>query len=239
MFRSDVRHVTPAGPTELPPYYAQRLQAIQPPGAGPHTSMVRPAGVRSARHEAAAGSPEAQAERLFRDFKLGLMTLVIVTLLLLAYFWDGGTDGGRRDAEPQDDVLSFSITGRRRADVLPYATDGGRGTPSAGRGRAAATSARQRRPRSGAASGSADTARPRTRAYVYTVKSGDTLSAIALRFYGDASLWKAILTANSRRLGRASDLRVGMKLIVPVKLRRAKATSNPGALARAGPVRRE
>ena len=216
MFRSDVRHVTPAGPTELPPYYAQRLQAAQPPG------------VRSARHQAAAGSPEAQAERLFRDFKLGLMTLVIVTLLLLAYFWDGGTDGARGDAEPQDDVLSFSITGRRRADVLPYATDRGRGTPSAVR----APAPRRRRAESQAAS-----ARPRTRAYVYTVKSGDTLSAIALRFYGDASLWKAILRANSKRLGRPSDLRIGMKLIVPVKLRKTAGTSSSGTLARAASTR--
>jgi nucleoid-associated protein YgaU len=220
MFRSDARQVTPVGPTELPPYYAQRLQAIRPPG------------VRSARHEAAAGSPEAQAERLFRDFKLGLMTLVIVTLLLLAYFWDGGAGGGERDAEPQDDVLSFSITGRRRADVLPYATEETRGRHAAGRARTQAAAARQRRAVSQAAP-----ARPRTRAYVYTVKSGDTLSAIALRFYGDASLWRTILQANSRRLARPSDLRVGMKLVVPVNVRRAAGTSSSATLARAASTR--
>ena len=83
-------------------------------------------------------------------------------------------------------------------------------------------------------------AAPRTRAYLYTVRSGDTLSAISQRFYGDASRWDVILKANSRRLARPSDLRVGMKLIVPIRDRRAQAGNRGGdALARAGPRRRE
>ena len=155
--------------------------------------------------------------------------IVGVSLLLLAYFWDGGSDVARVRDQAHEDVLSFSLTAERRGDVLPLAAEALDAAPAVRR-----TSAR--RPSSSAG----ETARRRTRAYVYTVRSGDTLSAIALRFYGDASLWKAILEANSRRLRRPSDLRVGMRLIVPVKVRRAGAgTRSAGALARAGPRRRE
>ncbi len=103
MFRSDTRPLRPAGPTELPPYYAQRLQAVEPPG------------VRSARH-AAAGSPEAEAERLFRDFKLGLLTLVIISLLLLAYFWDGGDEGQRASGGPDDVLECTGVLEKPRTD---------------------------------------------------------------------------------------------------------------------------
>ena len=237
MFRSDARPLRPAGPTELPPYYAQRLQAVEPPG------------VRSARH-AAAGSPEAEAERLFRDFKLGLLTLVIISLLLLAYFWDGG-DGGARTGDEPDDVLAFWVTARRRGDVLPYAAEavevsravrrtGARGVVSRGSTSPARAVRPRTRPSTSSGRGRREPVERRARAYVYKVRSGDTLSAIALRFYGDASLWKAILRANSGRLRRASDLRAGMRLIVPLRSRRAGVVAtNANALALAGPVRRE
>ena len=210
MFRSDVRRVEPTGPSELPPYYAQRLQAVEPPS------------VRSARYEAARGSPEAEARRLFRDFKLGLLTLVIVSLLLLAYFWDGADHIARTRDEPQEDVLSFWVTAQRRGELLSRAHD---------RFGRAASRRRTRKdaplPSSVDSSARSKPARPARRAFVYTVRNGDTLSAIALRFYGDASLWKEILRANTARLRRPSDLRVGMKLIVPARIIRKAQRAGP------------
>jgi nucleoid-associated protein YgaU len=50
---------------------------------------------------------------------------------------------------------------------------------------------------------------------VYTVVSGDTLSKIAARMYGKASLADRILQANPELGGKASALRVGQQLKVP------------------------
>ena len=52
----------------------------------------------------------------------------------------------------------------------------------------------------------------------YTVQKGDTLVAIARKFYGGDSDWKRILDANSSVLkGDAAALRPGMKLTIPAK----------------------
>jgi len=64
-------------------------------------------------------------------------------------------------------------------------------------------------PAGGAASSSTNT---------YTVQKGDTLVAIARKFYGGDSDWKRILDANSSVLkGDAAALRPGMKLTIPAK----------------------
>jgi nucleoid-associated protein YgaU len=64
-------------------------------------------------------------------------------------------------------------------------------------------------PAAGAASSSTNT---------YTVQKGDTLVAIARKFYGGDSDWKRILDANSSVLkGDAAALRPGMKLTIPAK----------------------
>ena len=52
----------------------------------------------------------------------------------------------------------------------------------------------------------------------YTVQKGDTLVAIARKFYGGDADWKRILDANSSVLkGDAAALRPGMKLTIPAK----------------------
>lgn len=52
----------------------------------------------------------------------------------------------------------------------------------------------------------------------YTVQKGDTLVAIARKFYGSDAEWKRILEANSSLLkGNASALQPGMKLSIPPK----------------------
>lgn len=50
---------------------------------------------------------------------------------------------------------------------------------------------------------------------LYTVKSGDTLSALAKQFYGKASLEDVIFRANSKKLKNRNALRVGMTLVIP------------------------
>lgn len=48
---------------------------------------------------------------------------------------------------------------------------------------------------------------------IYVVRRGDTLSAIAQRFYGSASRWRVIARANN--LKDPKRLRVGMELVIP------------------------
>ena len=52
---------------------------------------------------------------------------------------------------------------------------------------------------------------PRT----YTVRRGETLSRIALRVYGDATLWPKIQRANRDILGSSVDVKVGQVLKIP------------------------
>ena len=49
----------------------------------------------------------------------------------------------------------------------------------------------------------------------YTVQSGDTLSSIAARFYGDASEWRPIFERNRDRMSGPESLSTGMVLIIP------------------------
>jgi len=49
----------------------------------------------------------------------------------------------------------------------------------------------------------------------YVVQKGDTLFALARRFYGDQAKWKLIWEANRARLPDPNRLPVGTKLIIP------------------------
>ncbi|RME43881.1 MAG: LysM peptidoglycan-binding domain-containing protein [Caldilineae bacterium] len=51
----------------------------------------------------------------------------------------------------------------------------------------------------------------------YTVQPGDTLSRIALHFYGQSSLWPLIFEANRDILDDPSRIRPGMVLKIPPK----------------------
>ena len=50
---------------------------------------------------------------------------------------------------------------------------------------------------------------------VYTVESGDTLSKIAKRFYGNANAYQQIFEANSDQLDDPNQIRVGQELKLP------------------------
>lgn len=51
----------------------------------------------------------------------------------------------------------------------------------------------------------------------YTVAGGDSLSKIAKKFYGDASLWRLIHEANADRIKNPDMIQVGWKLTIPPK----------------------
>jgi len=52
----------------------------------------------------------------------------------------------------------------------------------------------------------------------YTVKQGDTLSKIAEKIYGDASLYVKIYDANKEMIGSdPNDIKVGQELKIPSK----------------------
>lgn len=52
---------------------------------------------------------------------------------------------------------------------------------------------------------------------IYTVQPGDSLGALALRFYGDASYFNAIYRANRQVLDAPESLRTGMRLLIPAR----------------------
>ncbi|MEC7288439.1 MAG: LysM peptidoglycan-binding domain-containing protein, partial [Verrucomicrobiota bacterium] len=49
----------------------------------------------------------------------------------------------------------------------------------------------------------------------YTIRSGDTLSAISKRFYGTPTRWIDIYQANRDRLSSESAIRVGQEIRIP------------------------
>jgi nucleoid-associated protein YgaU len=50
----------------------------------------------------------------------------------------------------------------------------------------------------------------------YIVQAGDTLSKIALRFYGDGNMWPVIYQHNRERIGTNPDyIYPGLRLIIP------------------------
>jgi LysM repeat protein len=49
----------------------------------------------------------------------------------------------------------------------------------------------------------------------YTVRRGDSLSKIAYKVYGDATLWRKIQDANAESLGDSVNVKVGQVLVVP------------------------
>ncbi len=75
------------------------------------------------------------------------------------------------------------------------------------------------RPTASSRSDTPSTARPRTADATdtrYTVRAGETLSAIARQHYGDESKWHIIYEANRPTIGNDPDrLREGMKLVIP------------------------
>ncbi|HAK94151.1 MAG TPA: hypothetical protein DCM87_03885 [Planctomycetes bacterium] len=60
-------------------------------------------------------------------------------------------------------------------------------------------------------------ARPpaRSQARTHTVKRGDTLSGLALKYYGDADRWQAIYKANRKLLASPKALKPGQVLAIP------------------------
>ncbi|MEO7743735.1 MAG: LysM peptidoglycan-binding domain-containing protein [Usitatibacter sp.] len=56
-----------------------------------------------------------------------------------------------------------------------------------------------------------------TAATIYVVKSGDSLSKIALNLYGNGNAWKAIFEANRDILKDPDKIQPGQKLKIPPK----------------------
>lgn len=52
---------------------------------------------------------------------------------------------------------------------------------------------------------------------IHIVTSGETLSSIAVQYFGTAAAWQKIMDANTGTLQSPSQLRPGMRLKIPVK----------------------
>lgn len=62
---------------------------------------------------------------------------------------------------------------------------------------------------------SAPEPKPAQPARTYTVKSGDSLSAIAKREYGDAGAWRTIYEANRDKIDNPDLIHPGQELTIP------------------------
>lgn len=49
----------------------------------------------------------------------------------------------------------------------------------------------------------------------YKVKKGDTLWAIAQKYYGDGRKWRKILEANTDKVKNPRTMKVGIELVIP------------------------
>ena len=72
-----------------------------------------------------------------------------------------------------------------------------------------------------------------TRLATYTVRSGDTLSSIALRVYHDAGAWPVLYWANRNQVRWANSIQVGQVLTVPTRPGRCRP--RPGNWGRRTP----
>jgi nucleoid-associated protein YgaU len=68
---------------------------------------------------------------------------------------------------------------------------------------------------SGSSSAPDRAAQPETAAGRYTVKAGDSLSAIAKREYGDAGAWRQIFEANRDKIDDPDLIHPGQELTIP------------------------
>lgn len=50
---------------------------------------------------------------------------------------------------------------------------------------------------------------------IYEVKQGDSLSKLALQYYGDMKQWPKIFEANKNQISDPNKIKVGLKLIIP------------------------
>jgi nucleoid-associated protein YgaU len=57
---------------------------------------------------------------------------------------------------------------------------------------------------------------PSDAAREYTVEAGDTLSHIALKYYGDQFRWNKIYEANKPTMKNPDYIYVGQKLLIPL-----------------------
>jgi len=67
----------------------------------------------------------------------------------------------------------------------------------------------------------------------YVVRAGDSLSAIAQKFYGDANRWKEIWEANKDKLPDPNLITVGQELRIPGHIGTASSGAK-GVTARRG-----
>ena len=170
---------------------------------------------------------EGLSERVFREFKLGVFTMFVITLLLVTLFWDERRDEGELrgrprpaevDSQPARPGILRMIFGGRgstpeaRADT-PAA---GGNTPAGARpvgGAPAPAPAPQGAPVQGPRP--LGVAVPAAAPGEYVAQRGDTLYSISRRLYGDGNGWRQILRANSSVLSCPEDLEVGMRLRIP------------------------
>ncbi len=152
-------------------------------------------------------------ERVFREFKLGVFTMFVITMLLVAIFMDERKpEVPEADRKPGEQVTApagwvakiMNIILRRGekpqeaperdSTVAQRPDEPGRSTPP-----------RMSIPKPISA----------VKWYSHTVQQGDTLYSISRKYYRSGIHWQLIYKCNVDRLRSPSDLTVGKKLRIP------------------------
>jgi len=158
----------------------------------------------------------AVTERVFREFKLGVFTMFVITLLLVTLFYDDQkpempeTRVQEAEQPAEDSLFRQALAWIRggQEEARPTAPREDRRAQLPGQRRAERTRLRR------------DVVRPKPRVKwkKYTVRRGDTLYSIARKIYRDGTKWKLILENNSDKLGKPEDLAEGMELRISMKI---------------------
>jgi nucleoid-associated protein YgaU len=61
----------------------------------------------------------------------------------------------------------------------------------------------------------APSSKPSSTAQEYTITAGDTLSMLALRYYGNAQKWPKIYEANKSSVKNPNYIYIGQKIVIP------------------------
>ncbi len=173
-----------------------------------------------------------ERNELFREFKLGLVAMVILVALVVTLCWGRGEVSGGLEANETGSDPSARLV---RVVIDSGSTGGGSPSPDmqlkARNGKVDGDSQQQPAAQDSAPSNtridddpapvppqppkSAPRVLPRYRNYV--VRRNDTLWRIACREFGDGSLWKQIKKVNPK-IGRRNCLIPGMILVLPNRL---------------------
>lgn len=157
-----------------------------------------------------------------KDFKYGMIAgaaMVIITTMAVSFWPSERFEVDLTTNLPADDSLDISERqiieqARQQSKIepapnlnIPKTTDFGPQTQETRQASSPAPSLETKQPER----------RQLSQYRVHTVESGETLSSISRKYYGNPNLWRRIVEANRREIPDGVTIRPGMKLRIPAE----------------------